>query len=59
MKQRVGFVQHLSRTQVAQQNVTKIIYFSIIDLVMPKVGTKHELCSTNQPISFLLAPYKA
>jgi hypothetical protein len=43
MKLRVGFVQHLSRTQVAQQNVSKIIYFTIIGLVMPKVGTKHEL----------------
>ncbi len=38
-----GFVEHLSRTQVAQQSVTKFISLGIENLVTPKAGAKREL----------------
>jgi hypothetical protein len=40
---RGGFIKHLSPTQVAQQSVTKIISPTIMNLVTPKAGAKHEL----------------
>jgi hypothetical protein len=40
---RGGFVEHLSLTEVAQQSVTKIIHMTIMNLVTPKAGAKHEL----------------
>jgi hypothetical protein len=42
-----GFVEHLSRTLVAQQSVTKYIAMIVISLVTPQaVGS---FCSTNRP----------
>ncbi len=38
-----GFVEHLSRTQIAQQSVTKFISLGIVNLVTPKAGAKREL----------------
>jgi hypothetical protein len=32
-----------STTKVAQESVTKIIFLTITNLVMPKAGAKHEL----------------
>ncbi len=40
---RGGFVEHPSPTLVAQQSVTKMISISIMNLVTPKAGAKHEL----------------
>jgi hypothetical protein len=40
---RGGFVEHLSLTSVAQQSVAEIISLTIMNLVTPKVGAKHEL----------------
>ncbi len=40
---RSGFVEHLSRTLVAQQSVTKIISLIFIILVTLKARAKHEL----------------
>jgi len=37
---RGGFVEH--PTSVAQQSVTKIIYFVLINLVTPEARAKHE-----------------
>ncbi len=37
------FVEHPSRTEVAQQGVTKIIFLIIMTLVAPKVEAKREL----------------
>jgi hypothetical protein len=39
---RGGFVEHLSRTYVAQLSVTKVIYLVLIHLVTPKARAKHE-----------------
>ncbi len=48
-----GFVEHLSLTLVAQQNVTKIISVTNKSLVTPKAGAKRELLF-NEPTSGLL-----
>ncbi len=40
---RVGFVEHLSQTQVAQQSETKIVSLTFVNLVTPKAGAKLEL----------------
>jgi hypothetical protein len=40
---RVGFVEHLSLTYVAQQSMTKIISVTMMHLVTPKDGAKHDL----------------
>jgi hypothetical protein len=37
-----GAVEPLSLTQVAQQSVTKITPLTIMTLVTPKAGAKHE-----------------
>ncbi len=42
---RGGFVEHLSRTQVAQQSVTRLKYITITNLVTPKAAIKHDLYS--------------
>jgi hypothetical protein len=47
---RGGFVEHLSMTYVAQQSVTKIIIVTIMNLVAPKAGARHELLF-NEPAS--------
>jgi hypothetical protein len=44
------FVERLSLTQVAQQSVTKIMSLTIMNLVTPKAGAKHELLF-NKPAS--------
>ncbi len=43
-----GFVEHLSQTLVAQQSVTKIISVTVLNLVTPKAGAKHELLLNSQ-----------
>ncbi len=43
-------IEHLSRTQVSQQSVTKIMSVTIMYLVTPKAGAKHELLF-NKPAS--------
>jgi hypothetical protein len=45
------FVKHLSATLVAQQSVTKIMPVTIMNLVTPKDGAKHELLF-NKPVSW-------
>jgi hypothetical protein len=49
------FVEHLSATQVAQQSVTKTISVTIMNLVTPKAGAKHELLF-NKPALASRAP---
>jgi hypothetical protein len=38
-----SLVEHVSQTEVAQQSVTKSISVTIVNLVTPKAGAKHEL----------------
>ena len=45
-----SLVEHVSQTEVAQQSVTKIISVTIVNLVTPKAGAKHELL-LNEPAS--------
>ncbi len=45
-----GLVEHLCRTYIEQQSVTKIIPLMFINLVTPKAQTKHELLF-NKPVS--------
>ncbi len=40
---RGGFVDHLSRTQAAQQSVTRIIVMDVMNSVTPKAVAKHDL----------------
>ncbi len=40
---RYWFVEHLSQTYAAQQSVTKLIPLTMMNLVAPTVGAKHEL----------------
>jgi hypothetical protein len=42
---RGGFIEHLSVTYVAQLIVTKSISLTIMNLVTPKAGAKHEFLS--------------
>jgi len=42
-KLRAGFVEHLSRTYVAQQSVTKRIEMTATNLVTPRAAAKPEL----------------
>jgi hypothetical protein len=35
--------------QVAQQSVTELVAMIATNLVTPKAGAKHELCSMNRP----------
>jgi hypothetical protein len=44
-----GFVEHLSRTRVTQQSVTKIISLTFISLVTPKARSKHEPLFNKSP----------
>ncbi len=58
LKARGRFVEQLSLTSVAQQSETKIIYVTIMNLVTPKVGAKHEVLfnelATDQSVLFCL-----
>ncbi len=45
---RGGFIEHLSRTLVAQQSVTKITSLVVVNLVTPKAGAKNELVFNKQ-----------
>jgi hypothetical protein len=45
-----GFVESLRLTQIAQHCVTKIFFFTIMHIVAPKAGAKHELL-INKPAS--------
>jgi hypothetical protein len=49
---RGGFVERLSQSKAAQQNVTKIITLIFINLVTSKAGAKRELLF-NKPYSVL------
>ncbi len=42
-----GFVEHLSRTLVRQQSVTKFIEINAISMVTPEAAAKHELLLDN------------
>ncbi len=47
---RGGVLEYLSLTYEAEQSVTKIMSVTIMNLVKPKAGAKHELL-VNEPAS--------
>jgi hypothetical protein len=53
-KSRVGFAEHLSRTQAAHKGVNHFVATFAINLVTPKAAAKQELLF-NKPASMLLA----
>jgi hypothetical protein len=53
-KSRVGFAEHLSRTQAAHKGVNHFVATFAINLVTPIAAAKQELLF-NKPVSMLLA----